>query len=99
MIIWVLDPQKYADAAIHDRYGEVFAETMAAPSIYASPRKYPVPAEIRPALAKALADPVVVKWAKDNDLIMKPKTPQEAAATLADQRAFFDKWKSVLGAS
>lgn len=43
--------------AIHDRYGEVFAETMAAPSIYASPRKYPVPAEVRPALAKALGVP------------------------------------------
>ncbi|MFM7140844.1 MAG: hypothetical protein ACKO2K_02865, partial [Alphaproteobacteria bacterium] len=43
--------------AIHDRYGEVFAETMAAPSIYASPRKYPVPADVRPALAKALGVP------------------------------------------
>jgi len=28
------------------------------------------------ALAKALADPIVVKWAKENDLIMKPRTPQ-----------------------
>ena len=62
-----------------------------------------VPADVQAvlstALAKALADPIVVKWAKENDLIMKPKTPQEAAATLAEQRAFFDKWKSVLGAS
>ena len=40
--------------AILDRFGEVFAETMATSSIYASPRKYPVAAEVRPALAKAL---------------------------------------------
>ncbi len=40
--------------AIRDRFGEVFAETMATSSIYASPRKYPVAAEVRPALAKAL---------------------------------------------
>lgn len=29
------------------------------------------------ALAKALADPVVVKWAKENDLIMRSRTPSE----------------------
>jgi tripartite-type tricarboxylate transporter receptor subunit TctC len=50
------------------------------------------------ALAKALADPVVVKWAKENDLIMKPRTPQETARLIADQRAFFDKWKKYLAA-
>jgi tripartite-type tricarboxylate transporter receptor subunit TctC len=48
------------------------------------------------ALAKALADPVVVKWAKENDLIMKARTPQETARLIADQRAFFDKWKKYL---
>lgn len=51
------------------------------------------------ALSKALADPVVVKWAKDNDLVMLPKTPAQAVATLNEQRAFFEKWKAVLGAS
>ena len=51
------------------------------------------------ALAKALADPVVVKWAKDNDLVMLPKTPQQAMAVLNEQQAFFDKWKSILRAS
>src|SRR5882672_7857867 len=55
-----------------------------------------VPPEIQnilsAALAKALADPTVVKWAKDNDIVMKPRTPQETARLIADQRAFFDKW-------
>ena len=50
------------------------------------------------ALAKALADPVVVKWAADNDLVMNPKTPAQAVATLNEQRAFFEKWKTTLAA-
>jgi len=48
------------------------------------------------ALAKALADPVVVKWAKENDLIMRSRTPPETAQLIAEQRAFFDKWKKYL---
>lgn len=48
------------------------------------------------ALAKALADPKVVAWAKENDIIMRSKTPEEAAALVARQRAFFDRWKKVL---
>ena len=51
------------------------------------------------ALAKALVDPVVVKWAAENDVVMKPKTPQEAVAILNEQRAFFEKWKPSLSAS
>jgi tripartite-type tricarboxylate transporter receptor subunit TctC len=51
------------------------------------------------ALAKALVDPVVVKWAAENDVIMKPKTPQQAVAILNEQRAFFEKWKPSLTAS
>ena len=51
------------------------------------------------ALAKALVDPVVVKWAAENDVVMKPKTPQEAVAILNEQRAFFEKWKSSLSPS
>ena len=50
------------------------------------------------ALGKALVDPVVTKWAAENDVIMKPKTPQEAIAILNEQRAFFQKWKSSLSA-
>jgi hypothetical protein len=30
---------------------------------------------------------------------MKPKTPQETAAILAEQKAFFEKWKTALSAS
>lgn len=51
------------------------------------------------ALAKALVDPAVVKWAAENDVVMKPKTPQEAVAILNEQRAFYQKWKSSLTAS
>jgi cell division protein FtsI (penicillin-binding protein 3) len=40
--------------AILDRNGEVLAETMSTPSIYASPRKYPVPGEVRSALVQVL---------------------------------------------
>jgi putative tricarboxylic transport membrane protein len=48
------------------------------------------------ALANALADPKVIGWAKDNDLVMNSKTPAEAAALVARQRAFFEKWKTYL---
>lgn len=51
------------------------------------------------ALAKALADPVVVKWAKENDLVMRSRTPQETTALVAEQRKFFDKFKNYLTAS
>ena len=51
------------------------------------------------ALAKALVDPVVVKWAAENDVVMKPKTPQEAIAILNEQRAFYQRWKPTLSAS
>jgi tripartite-type tricarboxylate transporter receptor subunit TctC len=48
------------------------------------------------ALGKALADPKVVAWAKENDIIMRSKTPAEAAALVARQRAFFERWKKYL---
>src|ERR1700704_532139 len=58
------------------------------------------PAEIQnllsAALAKALADPKVVAWAKENDVVMRSKTPQEATALVARQHAFFDQWKKYL---
>jgi len=58
-----------------------------------------VPADIvnivSTALAKALVDPVVVKWAKENDVVMKPRTPQETVATVTTQKAFFEKWKAT----
>jgi tripartite-type tricarboxylate transporter receptor subunit TctC len=58
------------------------------------------PPEIRntlsDALAKSLAEDKVVRWAKENDIVMKSKTPQETAALIARQRAFFEKWKKYL---
>jgi tripartite-type tricarboxylate transporter receptor subunit TctC len=48
------------------------------------------------AIAKALADPKVVAWAKENDVIMRSKTPSEAAALVARQRDFFEHWKRYL---
>jgi tripartite-type tricarboxylate transporter receptor subunit TctC len=48
------------------------------------------------ALAKALADPKVVAWAKENDIVMRSKTPAEAAALVERQRLFFERWKKYL---
>jgi len=48
------------------------------------------------ALTKALGDSMVQTWAKENDLVMTPKTPAEAAAVVAQQRVFFDRWKKYL---
>ena len=48
------------------------------------------------ALAKALADPKVIAWAKDNDITMLSKTPQQTVELVARQRAFFDKWRNLL---
>ena len=48
------------------------------------------------ALAKALADSKVVAWAKENDIVMRSKTPQEAAALVERQRLFFERWKKYL---
>jgi putative tricarboxylic transport membrane protein len=55
-----------------------------------------IQAALSAALAKALADPKVVTWAQQNDIVMKSKTPQEAAALVARQRVFFEKWKRYL---
>ena len=48
------------------------------------------------ALAKALAEPKVQTWAKDNDITMRSKTPQETVQLVARQRAFFEKWRNLL---
>lgn len=55
-----------------------------------------IQAVLSTALNKALADPKVVAWAKENDLVMTLKTPAETAALVAQQRLFFDKWKRYL---
>ncbi len=50
-------------------------------------------------LAKAVSDPAVTKWAAENDVVMKPKTPQETLAVLNTQRDFFERWKKYLVAA
>jgi len=50
-------------------------------------------------LAKSLSDPAVVQFAKDQDVIMLPKTPEETVAVLNEQRSFFEKWKKYLVAA
>ena len=59
-----------------------------------------LPLEIRTlltnALAKAVIDPKVLAWAKENDVVMLPKTAPQTAALVGQQRLFFEKWKSFL---
>jgi putative tricarboxylic transport membrane protein len=61
-----------------------------------------LPADIKAALAsamtKALADPQVEAWAKKADAGLAPESPEQAAATLKDQIAFYNKWKPYLKA-
>jgi tripartite-type tricarboxylate transporter receptor subunit TctC len=57
-----------------------------------------VKADLAAALAKALADPQVLAWAKTTDAGLAPETPDQAAATLRQQIAFYDKWKPYLKA-
>jgi tripartite-type tricarboxylate transporter receptor subunit TctC len=62
-----------------------------------------MPADLRDilsgVLAKAVSDPAVTKWAAENDVVMKPKTPQETLAVLNTQRDFFERWKKYLVAA
>ncbi len=66
-----------------------------------APPKLPaaIRATLSTALAKALADPQVVAWARKADANLVIETPEGAAKILADQQKFYDKWKSVLSAS
>jgi tripartite-type tricarboxylate transporter receptor subunit TctC len=56
----------------------------------------PVQNVLAVALVKSLADPTVTKWARDNDIRMTPHTPAQTAQLIAQQRAFFDKWRKYL---
>jgi len=59
-----------------------------------------LPADVKKALAdalwQALGDPQIVAWAKQTEINLARETPDQAAATLADQSKFFAKWKHVL---
>jgi tripartite-type tricarboxylate transporter receptor subunit TctC len=57
-----------------------------------------IKATLSDALWKALADPQIVDWAKKAEFNLARETPDQAAATLADQEKFFAKWKRVLTA-
>ena len=81
--------------------GQPELDKIAVERLVAAPPGFPAEAQavLSQALAKALVDPAVTKWASENDVVMKPKTPQEAAGILATQKAFFEKWKTTLTAS
>ena len=55
-----------------------------------------IQAALSNALAKAVVDPKVVAWAKENDVVMLPKTVAQTTTIVAQQRLFFDRWKSFL---
>ena len=59
-----------------------------------------LPDNIRTVLAEALRkaeqDPAVKAWAAAADVELTAASPDQAAATLRDQAAFFDKWKKYL---
>ena len=61
-----------------------------------------LPADIKIVLAnaitKALADPDVEAWAKKADAGLAPESAEQAAATLKEQIAFYNKWKPYLKA-
>ena len=48
------------------------------------------------ALAKAVTDPTVVGWGKQNDVVMRSATPQQTVAIVEQQRAFFEKYRNRL---
>lgn len=55
-----------------------------------------VKAVLADALTKALSDPEVKAWAEKADAGIAPESPEQAAATLEQQLAFYDKWKPYL---
>lgn len=59
-----------------------------------------LPADIKAVLAdalgKAVADPEVAAWAKKSDSELGWAPPDRAAQILAEQAAFFEKWKKYL---
>jgi tripartite-type tricarboxylate transporter receptor subunit TctC len=55
-----------------------------------------IQAALSSALAKAVVDPKVIAWGKENDVVMLPKTTAETIALVAQQQVFFDRWKQFL---
>ncbi len=50
------------------------------------------------ALTKALTNPEMVAWAKNNGANLEPATPEATKKMLAGQTEFINKWKDVLSA-
>jgi tripartite-type tricarboxylate transporter receptor subunit TctC len=57
-----------------------------------------ITATLADAMTKALAAPEVEAWAKKADAGLAPESPEQAAATLKEQIAFYNKWKPYLKA-
>ncbi|HXQ51122.1 MAG TPA: tripartite tricarboxylate transporter substrate-binding protein [Stellaceae bacterium] len=55
-----------------------------------------IAAVLSDALAKAVADPATVAWGKASDSELAWAPPERAARILAEQAAFFQKWKKYL---
>jgi tripartite-type tricarboxylate transporter receptor subunit TctC len=51
------------------------------------------------ALGGALGDPAVIAWAQKAGAELRAVTPEQAAALVDQQAAFYDKWKTVLAPS
>jgi len=58
-----------------------------------------IKATLSGALAKAVADPQIVAWAKRSDSELGWETPDSAAQILGEQADFFQKWKKFLAPS
>jgi tripartite-type tricarboxylate transporter receptor subunit TctC len=69
--------------------------------LVAGPPNLPADAKaaLADAIARSLADPDVVAWAKKSDTDLSPATPDQAAKIVSDQAAFMEKWHQVLSAS
>lgn len=57
-----------------------------------------ITATLADAMTTALAAPEVEAWAKKADAGLAPESPEQAAATLKEQIAFYNKWKPYLKA-
>jgi tripartite-type tricarboxylate transporter receptor subunit TctC len=57
-----------------------------------------IKAILQTALDKAVRDPQVGTWAKTAGLVWVPQSPQMADSVIAQQSAFFNKWKKFLSA-
>jgi GTPase Era involved in 16S rRNA processing len=105
LLVWVLDPQKYADAAVHDRYLKPFAShreimLVVLNHIDTVPegRRDAMVADLRRLLAADGLDgvPVIATSAKNGDGI--PALTEEIARRVADKKAVKARLMADVGA-